>query len=394
MVGFALPFFIFQQPKVTGYYASLYVMMGLLTAYSGIWFSDLGYSDAQISVINVAPIVFMLLINVFVGRLADRASDWRTAIVLGSVLSAVFATGILFSTSYLVILISLTLSSVVVGVTIPVTDAATMRLSRRLGHNYGLYRSWGTIGYVVGLLFAGWYVSRYGDALFAWFVFMTAFVRALAAMRLPRFRAPEDHDAIKGLSSLKSVMRPWFILPLVGFAMFSGSHLVLSAFQSLFLSRQGYDPNIIGISIAAGAIAETVMFIGYGRISHLMSARGFLAIAGAATVVRWIGFGLEPHMGWIIPLQMMHAITFALGFIATISFISNRIADENAAEAQGFLVMIQQVMSIVAMFGAGLLVDILGPKIFFAAAVFAGVGLCFVLASLFWVVPIEKEDSE
>ena len=94
MVGFALPFFIFQQPKVTGYYASLYVMMGLLTAYSGIWFSDLGFSDAQISVINVAPIVFMLLINVFVGRLADRASDWRTAIVLGSVLSALFATGI------------------------------------------------------------------------------------------------------------------------------------------------------------------------------------------------------------------------------------------------------------------------------------------------------------
>ncbi len=107
-----------------------------------------------------------------------------------------------------------------------------------------------------------------------------------------------------------------------------------------------------------------------------------MAIAGVATVVRWVAFGFEPTLFWLIPLQLMHAITFALGFVAIVRFISRHVIEENAAEAQGLMAMIQQIMTIVAMLGFGFFVAQLGIQAFWVAAGYAALGTVCVFVSL------------
>ena len=47
--------------------------------------------------INALPVLIMLGLNLFVGRLADRAADWRQVIVAGALLSAAIPFGLFFA---------------------------------------------------------------------------------------------------------------------------------------------------------------------------------------------------------------------------------------------------------------------------------------------------------
>ena len=55
---------------------------GVAAAYFGVWLEGRGLSAGEVGIVNAAPVLALLLINIFVGRLADRASDWRQMIVV------------------------------------------------------------------------------------------------------------------------------------------------------------------------------------------------------------------------------------------------------------------------------------------------------------------------
>ena len=57
-------------------------MMSASVAYVGLalWLADHGIGPERIGLINALPPIVVVLLSVSVGRLADRASDWRGAI--------------------------------------------------------------------------------------------------------------------------------------------------------------------------------------------------------------------------------------------------------------------------------------------------------------------------
>ena len=59
-------------------------MMSASVAYVGLalWLADHGIGPERIGLINALPLIVVVLLSVSVGRLADRASDWRGAIVV------------------------------------------------------------------------------------------------------------------------------------------------------------------------------------------------------------------------------------------------------------------------------------------------------------------------
>jgi PPP family 3-phenylpropionic acid transporter len=78
----------------------------------------------------------------------------------------------------------------------------------------------------------------------------------------------------------------------------------------------------------------------------------------------------------------MHGVTYGLGFMAVQKFVNTHTSDDIAAQAQGFLMMLTQGVSVAAMLGFGLLVDGFGAVSYLAAAVLAVAGTVMVAASL------------
>ena len=369
------------EARTAVYYFTIFMGAALSNVYAGLWMAGKGLSPDQIGAVNAVPLAIMLLLNWLVGRLADRATDWRGVIVGGAVLAAVAPLGFFAVEGFWGILLVWTLAGLPHMATIPVLDAAAMRMTARRGTAFGSLRAWGTAGYLAVLLVAGWLMEELGPAGFAPLMVAFAGIRALAALGLPRFRAPEGEAPTGGARRLSEVMKPWFLLPLLGWAAVFATHLVLNAFQGLLWQAQGFGLGTIGLLIALGAASETLVFFVYGRVFKRFRARTLMMASAGLTVLRWALMAQAPDLPLAVALQAMHGLTYAMGFLACVQFIANWTSEDIAAEAQGFFVVLQQGMSVAAMAGFGLLMQHWGAGAHWGSAGFAALGALAIWAS-------------
>jgi PPP family 3-phenylpropionic acid transporter len=371
------------EVRTAAFYFVLFAAPGVANSFGGIWFESRGLTAAQIGAVTALPVLVTLVVNLMVGRIADRAPDWRQTIVVASLISAAASAFLGFVGGFWGLLAIWTVTVVAQTATVMVLDAAALRMTHRTGGDFGAMRAWGTVGYLLTIVAAGALVAAFGPTAFLPLFAGGALVRAAVAFALPRFRGPDAPTATAtGPRRLGQVMAPWFVLPLLGCSVLFGAHSVLNAFQGLLWQRQGIALDTIGYLIALGGVAETVVFFGFARVLGRFSARHLLMVAGVAGVVRWVAMALEPGVAWLIPLQAMHGVTYGLGFMAVQKFVNTHTSDDIAAQAQGFLMMLTQGVSVAAMLGFGLLVDGFGAVSYLAAAVLAVAGTIMVAASL------------
>ena len=65
--------------RATLYYFAAFMTSGAATAYGGIWFQEQGLSSGEIGLIGSVPVFIMLVLNLLVGRIADRVREWFRA---------------------------------------------------------------------------------------------------------------------------------------------------------------------------------------------------------------------------------------------------------------------------------------------------------------------------
>ncbi len=370
--------------RATAFYFTFFMSNAAAAVYAGIWLRDEGMSPEQIGIINAVPVLAMLVLNPLVGRLADRAGDWRQVIAVGAVAAGVIPFGLFFVNGFWGILAVWALAVIPVFAVGPVVDAATIRMTRRNGTDYGTIRAWGSVGYTAVIFVTGYLTAWFGGSVFLPLFVGLAVLRGALALGLPRFRAP-GHRQDTGrppAGRLLQVMRPWFLLPLVGWAMVFGTHMVLNAFAALLWMEQGIGADVIGLLIAAGALAESVMMFGFGRLARRFSARGLILFSSVVAAARWAAMGLSPGVELLFGLQLLHAITFAMGFMGCVHFIANWTSEDIAAEAQSFFQVLQQGMSVITLAGFGWLVALMGAQAYLVAALFAACGGGLVWLSL------------
>ena len=369
--------------RSTFYYFSFFTTSGAATVYGAIWFQERGLDTTQIGIINALPVFIMLVLNIVVGRIADRASDWRQVIVIGALLGGIVPVGLFFTHEFWGILLVWTLGAIPMAAVGPVADAATMRMTRRNGTDYGAIRAWGTVGYMVAIYLTGQIVTSLGGGAFLPFFVGLALLRGLVSLGLPNFRAPrEDQTIVKGASRLGEVMKPWFLLPLIGWSMVFATHLILNGFQALLWKEQGISDLIIALLIALGAASEAGMMFVFKRFHARVPARMLILASAIVSVVRWIAMAYSPDVVWLVPLQLLHSITFALGFMGCVHFIANWTSEDIAAEAQSFFQVLQQGFSVVALIVFGWLIGVMGAHAYFAAAGLAALGGLLIWLSL------------
>jgi len=382
--------------RATIYYFIQYMSGAAATVYSGIWFAGQGLTPEEIGFVNALPVLLILLLNVVVGRIADRAPDWKHVIVIGGVLAGLTPFALFFVHDFWGILIVWAMLSLPAGLVGPVIDAATMRLTRRRGTHFGPIRAWGTVGYMVMLILTGFIISWAGAGIFLPLFVGLSLLRMLTAFSLPRFRSgPGDVQppSVAGAAEkLGEVMKPFFILPLIGFSMVLGTHIVLNAFQGLLWKEQGFSEDVIGPLLAIAALSEAGLMFVFARFASRYSARTLILVSAIVSVFRWICMALQPDILILIPLQALNAITFALGYMGCVHFIANWTSDRIAAEVQGFFTMLQQGMIVIALSAFGWLMGFMGAQAYFVAAAFAALGGGCVLLSM--VMQSPKQPGE
>jgi len=376
--------------RATLYYFTAFMTSGAATAYGGIWFQDQGLSSGEIGLIGSVPVFIMLVLNLVVGRIADRADDWRQVIVIGAVLAGIIPIGLFFVHGFVGILLVWTLAAIPFSAVAPVADAAAMRMTKRNSTDFGFIRAWGTVGYMAVIVITGQVVTWFGGGTYLPFFVGVAILRGLAAFQLPNFRAPKEERTLAqkiGASRMREVMKPWFLLPLVGWSMVFATHLILNSFQALLWKEQGISDLTIAILIALGAASEAAMMFVFKRFVGRFPARMVILASAVVSALRWVAMALAPDVAILVPLQLLHSVTFAMGYMGCVHFIANWTSEDIAAEAQSFFQVLQQAMAVVALTAFGWIAGPLGVRAYFASAAFAALGAVLILVSMRLMAP-------
>jgi PPP family 3-phenylpropionic acid transporter len=243
-------------------------------------------------------------------------------------------------------------------------------------------------------------VDLFGLGAFLPMLVIFSVVRALVSLRLPLLRgtAAENGAAEAGntrvnplvATRLREVWRLWFILPLAGVALIHGSHMMQMAFGALIWLQAGVPAWVIGPLWAMGPVGEIAVMLAFASLARRFSARHLILAAGLFSVVRWIGFSLDPPIWALFVLQFMNMLTFGLSYLGIVNFIANWTSEGIAAEAQSVFQAMRQVVQVIALTAFGFLMAYYGIGAFYGAAGMALVGAMLTGASLL-LMPVRHE---
>ena len=355
---------------------------GAASAYFAIWLSGKGISPNQIGIINAVPVLVLLFASMLIGKLADKASDWRVMIIWLAVIAGAASLGFLFVNEFWGALLVFTLCYTPSGAMVPVLDAATLRMTERRGSDFGFVRAWGTVGYTITAALTGALIGWLGAPVFVPLFIALSLMRTGLAFQLPRFRAPEHVAAPvrrEGGPKLSSLLRPWFILPCLAFALIQATHFFLGAMGALVWKIDGIGEGWVGPLIAVSAAGEAITMFFWRRIGTRMTARTMLIIAGVVATARWLAMAFSPSLPILFLLQALHAITLPFSYFGIMHFIANWAPEDIAAEAQSFSSMLTQGFAVVTLVLFGWLVGLMGGGAYFVAS-----GMALVAALLAW----------
>ena len=88
--------FVTAERRVALFYFTQMMPLGAAVVYAGLWFAAKGFSPDRIGITNALPVLIMITLNLSIGRIADRASDWRKVIVVSAGFQGLCTLGLFF----------------------------------------------------------------------------------------------------------------------------------------------------------------------------------------------------------------------------------------------------------------------------------------------------------
>jgi PPP family 3-phenylpropionic acid transporter len=354
-------FFVFMMPSAVA-------NLGL-----SLWLAALGMNQERIGVINAAPLVAVVALGLFVGRLADRWANWRGVILICCGITALTPLLLVATRADWDVAMVWTLVMLPFYAMGPVADAAAIRVATQAGGAYGAIRVWGSLGYVI-------------VGVFIPLMLATSAVRLAVGFWLPNFQArhpaggrtaPKRPFAVSPFRDLKQLMRPWFIAPVLGSALLMGSHIPQNGFGPLIWRSEGVPDWLIGVYLAIAPAAEITAMLLSHRLLAVFPARVVLVGCCLVGVVRWCGYVVPLGPVAVGLLQTLHLVTYALGYVAIIVFADAWSDASIGAQVQSFATLVRNIVAILGFLALGALTARIGAYVYFAAA-----GMCVLGALL------------
>ncbi len=297
--------------RLAAFYLLYFGSLGAFMPYWGPYLRALGFGPAAIGELTAVIMVTKVIAPNLWGWIADHTGR-RLAVVR---LTGLAATGVfvalLWVRDYWGILWVLAGFSFFWNAALPQFEAVTLNHLGRDSHRYSQIRLWGSVGFILTVVFLGRLFDGEG---IHWLPAAVSLL--LAGMALSTLFVPEDRVRYpeQGGPALWQVLHNASVAGLfLAFFLAQASHGAYYAFYSVYLETFGYTRDVIGVLWGLGVLVEILVFVLMHRWLPRYGAGRLLVFALGATVVRWIlvGAGVR-HPMVLVLAQTLHAASFGL----------------------------------------------------------------------------------
>lgn len=366
-------------------YAALFGAIGLYLPYFPVWLESRGFGAEQIGLVIALPAWLRLITTPAIAGLADRSGRPRRVLLLLACGSLGCFLGLTFLESLVFIAVFQGLGALLHQPQMPINESLTIQASKRPrgegGFDYGRARLWGSVTFILANLGGGWLLTgRPAELVLYAFVGLLGLTLA-AILTLPADRGPPPAGR-GGRWRL-----PWSLLAerrfltfCVAGALLQGTHGFYYAFGSLTWLSQGLSESQVGWLWAVGVIAEVLLFWQGGRLVGRLGAYRMLLLGAAGGLLRWPLTALTADPLLLLPIQALHALTFAASHLGAMRYIAEHVAAERAATAQALYATTTGSLGIgTVMFASGWLYEGFGAGGYFFMALLSGLAAVPVL---------------
>jgi PPP family 3-phenylpropionic acid transporter len=363
------------------FYFCFYAASSCLMPFLVLYYSQTGLSGQQIGLlVGISPIVTWLAAPLW-GALADSTRQHRTMLTLTMLGTMSMVALLSWATSLPWLLLIVAGYAFFAAPIMPLVDNSVMELLGERSALYGRQRVWGAIGWGIAGAIAGTMVDRVGlQFSFYAFILFTA-MGLVVSSRLVVTTKEMGQPFWSGIRTLTS-NRPLMIFMVTVLFASMGSGIVHN-YIFLYLSDLGASETLMGWSLTVATLSEMPVFFFSGWLLRKMGARGLLLLALSAYVVRMLAYTLLPPVWLVLPINLLHGLTFSALWVAGVSYVNEVTPKGSGATAQGLLAGMS--MGLGSASGAllgGTLYDSVGPVAMFQfAAVWVSIGLVFFLVA-------------
>jgi MFS transporter, PPP family, 3-phenylpropionic acid transporter len=345
--------------RMSAFYAAMFLVLGTSMSYLPSWLASKGFTASEIGWFAAAPLLLRLVVTPAIAFVADHTRTHERAIVLLAAVAGLALLAVAGRLSFWPILALITLFQLSMQATMPLAETIAMR-GVSSGLDYGRMRLWGSLSFVVGTYLCGLMVDRIGIGAVVWFLFASAVLTLVAAVCLPRRLVAADTVVKREpmgfagfITSLRLIGSPGIVWFLLASGAVQAAHALFYTFGVLHWRSVGLSPGWIGSLWAISIAVEVALFSWSGAVANRIGAWNLVAIGAAASVVRWTAMAFDPGLPWLIPLQIMHALTYAGTHLGAMHFIRTHVPEQQAGMVQalnvtlssGVLMGLAQVLS-------------------------------------------------
>ncbi|HKA38514.1 MAG TPA: MFS transporter [Burkholderiales bacterium] len=354
--------------RLAGFYFFYFAYIGAFAPFFSIYLDDIGLSPLEIGVVMALPPLTRIVAPQLWGWLADATGRHMVLVRAASVAGLVCWFGAFASTGFLWTCAVAFAFSFFLSAALPVVEATTLaHLGERTG-GYGEIRLWGSIGYVVAVVGAGYALDIFPVTVLLWIVALTLAGTVAFACLVPEVKT-EPHAADQ--EPITHILRrPEVVALILACALMAVAHGPYYAFYSIHVVEHGYSKGLTGWLWALGVVCEIAVFLRLSRLYSAFSLRNILIWSFGLSVVRFlaIGWGAE-SLGVLLFAQALHAASFGTFHAAAIGIVHQLFRGRHQARGQAIYGSLTfGVGGMIGSAASGYLWDQAGPALTFTAA--------------------------
>ena len=376
--------------QLAGFYFFYFAYVGAFAPFFSLYLDDLGQSPLEIGVVMALPPLTRIVAPHLWGWLADAGGRHMTLVRAASLAGLVCWLGLFISPAFLWICAVVFAAGFFLSAALPVVEATTLtHLGERTG-GYGEIRLWGSIGYIVTVVGAGYALDFFPVRVLLWIVAVTLAGSLLFAWLVPEAKAgPHAADQQPITHILK---RPEVIALIVACALMAVAHGPYYAFYSIHVVEHGYSKGLTGWLWAFGVVCEIAIFLRLSRLYSAFTLRNILIWSFALSVVRFlaIGWGAD-SLVLLLFAQTLHAASFGTFHAAAIGMVHQLFRGRHQARGQAIYGSLTfGVGGTIGSLASGYLWDPAGPELTFTAASACALAGMLLIA---WKVTLKERDE-
>lgn len=313
------------------FYAAYFAAMGLMLPFFPVYLSNRGIDVAMIGVLTGLVSLSKVVAPPMVGMVMDRRSNMPRFVLVASLLAAVCAVSISWTTSVWSLALAIFGFGFLWAAVLPLTDGLSVVVSETALADYGRLRVWGSIGFVIASLAGGaWLAGRHMPD-FPYWLGTLLLVMAVAARGFPSHAVSGEMEA----GGHGRFSTPFFVLIGISFLM-QASHGAYYGFYSLYLLKIGYSGWHVAAFWVLGVIAEIVLMWSWSRPIQRAAPAWVLGSCLLLASLRWSGIAVA-HVWWLLAgLQLLHAASFAAFHLNAVAWVRRLAPSHRHASAQGW----------------------------------------------------------